>query len=101
MLDYNQVSNSDNCPSRESAYSLLQNLRANNWKRIIMGTLNVNSIRSKILLLADLVIGKLDILLLCETKINNTFPTSQFLISGYSSPYRLTVQNMGVAFFCT
>ena len=82
------TSNNDNCPSGESAYSLLQILRAKNWKRIIMGTLNVNSIRNKILLLADLVIGKLDTLLLCGNKINNTFPTSQFLISGYSSPYR-------------
>ena len=75
--------------SEESAYSLLHNLRVKNWKKVIIGTLNINSIRNKIHLLADLVIGKLDILLLCETKINHTFPTPQFFISGYSSPCRL------------
>ena len=31
----------------------------------------------------------LDIMLLSETKLNNTFPEGQFFIKGYSRPYRL------------
>ena len=33
--------------------------------------------------------GKVDILLISETKIDGTFTTSQFLVSGYSNIYRL------------
>ena len=33
--------------------------------------------------------GKLDILIVSETKIDDSFPTSQFMINGYSKPYRL------------
>ena len=38
---------------------------------------------------SDLVTGNVDILLISVTKIGNTFPTPQFAISGFSSPYRL------------
>ena len=31
----------------------------------------------------------LDILMISETKIDDTFPDSQFLIEGFSVPYRL------------
>ena len=33
--------------------------------------------------------GKVDILVLTETKLDNSFPTNQFLIEGYSKPFRL------------
>ena len=36
-----------------------------------------------------IVSGNVDILVIIETKIDDTFPTSQFLIEGYSKPYRL------------
>ena len=32
--------------------------------------------------------SNLDILMISETKIDNTFPDSQFLIKGFSVPYR-------------
>ena len=35
-------------------------------------------------MLVDLIRGKMDILLICETKIESTFPTSQFDIQGYT-----------------
>ena len=35
--------------------------------------------------------GKVDILVLTETKLDNSFPTNQFLIEGYSKPFRLLV----------
>ena len=31
----------------------------------------------------------LDILILTETKVNDTFPAVQFLVSGFSEPYKL------------
>ena len=35
--------------------------------------------------------GVLDILMICETKIDDFFPTEQFIIEGYSTIYRLDV----------
>ena len=33
--------------------------------------------------------GKVDILIVAETKIDASFPTTQFLAEGYHKPYRL------------
>ena len=62
---------------------------------LITGHLNINSIRNKFELLSFLINGKVDIFLISETKINGTFPTSQFLMSGYSNVYRLDRNNKG------
>ena len=32
--------------------------------------------------------GNVDILMVIETKIDESFPTSQFVIPGFTSPYR-------------
>ena len=40
-------------------------------------------------MLADLVVGKIDILLISETKLDDSFPSSQFYIPGFGSPFRL------------
>ena len=70
-------------------HTALQSLRLKNIDRIILGHLNVNSIRNKIDLLADMISNRVDILLISETKIDGSFPKSQFIIHGYSEPYRL------------
>ena len=75
-------------PSEHSSYTSLNDLRCKNINRIIFGQLNINSIRYKFDTLKDMVSGKIDILLLSETKIDDSFPTAQFMIPGYSVPYR-------------
>ena len=40
-------------------------------------------------MVANLVRGKINILLISETKINEPFPTPQFFISGYSLTSRI------------
>ena len=67
----------------------LKKLRIANVNRIIIGHLNINSIRNKIDNLADIVSDKIDILLITETKIDKSFPNTQFLINCYSEPIRL------------
>ena len=42
-------------------------------------------------MLREIVQNKLDILLISETKVDPLFPTSQFAIEGFSSPFRLFV----------
>ena len=56
--------------------------------RLLIGNLNINSISNKFDQLKLLVRGKVDILVITETKLDSTFPTSQFLIESYSEPYR-------------
>ena len=68
--------------------TILKKLRISNVERIIIGHLNINSIRNKLEALSAIVTGNLDILLISETKIDNTFPDSQFLIDGFSAPIR-------------
>ena len=55
--------------------------------RLIIGNLNINSISNKFDQLKLFVHGKVDILIVTENKLNSTFPTSQFVIDGYSEPY--------------
>ena len=39
--------------------------------------------------LKDIVIQYIDILVVTETILDDTFPTAQFLVNGFSDPYRL------------
>ena len=39
-------------------------------------------------MISDIIIGNIDIMLFSETKIDESFPSSQFFISGFSPPFR-------------
>ena len=52
-------------------HKILNNLRTKNVNRIILSHLNINSIRNKI-----------------RNKIDASFPSTQFLIPGFTEPYR-------------
>ena len=58
----------------------LKKLRIENLNRVIIIQININSIKPKIEFLSEAVLGKIDILLVSETKIDMPFPTSQFVI---------------------
>ena len=47
-------------------------------KYLIIGHLNLNSVRNKFSSLQQIVLSKTDIFLLSETKIDDSFPDSQF-----------------------
>ena len=68
---------------------VLGSLRRSNLNRIILGHLNINSIPNKFNPLAEGVSGNVDIIMISETKIDETFPARQFYIDGYTPPYRL------------
>ena len=57
--------------------------------RVIIGHIDINSIRNKFEPLVSSINNNLDILTISETKIDDTFLDSQFLIQGFSVPYRL------------
>ena len=56
---------------------------------LIFGNLNINSINSKFDQMKFLLQGNVDILVLTKTKLDNSFPTNQFLIEGYLKPFWL------------
>ena len=57
--------------------------------RPFIAALNINSIRNKFQFLEKGVCANLDILLTSETKPDDSFPSTQFLLDGLSKPYRL------------
>ena len=63
--------------------------------RLIIGQLKINSLRNKFESLVQQVTENIDILMVSETKLDNSFPVSQFLIDGYTSPFRLDRDNNG------
>ena len=81
--------------NRSNATVTLQNLRLENPNRIMSGQLNINSIRNKFEMLTSLIANEIDVLLLSETKLDETFPLEQFLISGFAKLLRLDRNSKG------
>ena len=53
----------------------------------IIAQININSIRNKFETLVSLRTFDIDILMISETKIDESFPLSQFMTDGFSMPY--------------
>ena len=62
---------------------------------VFIGHLNSNSIRSKFEMLQFLPASNIDILMISESKLDGTFPSSQFQIYGFRTPYRLDRNHRG------
>ena len=58
-------------------------MRSDNTNKLIFAYLNINPIRNKFEFLATQVEGKIDILMISETKIDESFPTGNLLIEGF------------------
>ena len=67
----------------------LYSIRKRNLNKLVVAHLNINSLRLKFDGLAQKITGNVDILMISQTKLDNSFPESQFLIEGYSKPYRI------------
>ena len=69
--------------------SILRDLRVKNVNKVIIGTLNINSLASKFDQLREVIGKNLDIFTIQETKLDSSFPSHQLALTGYSEPYRL------------
>ena len=72
----------------DDPFKLLRNLKINNLNRLIIGHININSIRNKFDALKEMVKDNMDILVITETKLDESFPTLQFAIDGFALPFR-------------
>ena len=77
---------------------LLKILRVSYPKNIIIGYLNINSLRNKFEILSSLTADTFDIFMLSETKLDNTFSSTQFSMNRFFIPHRLD-RNVKVAGF--
>ena len=68
--------------------STLKSIRGDNKHKLIVAHLNINSIRNKLDLLVEQFAGNIDVLMVSETKIDESFPVRNFLLPGFSVPYR-------------
>ena len=66
----------------------LQNIRKNNPNRVIVSHLNVNSFAGKFDAINTIIPGKVDVVVFSETKLDNSYPSSQFLMKGFTNPFR-------------
>ena len=75
--------------------SVLGKLRANNVGRLIIGYININSIRNKFEGLVEIVDSNIDIFMIAETKLDSSLPIEQFSVHGFSKPFRLDRNSNG------
>ena len=66
----------------------LRKLKFDNPNKLILGHLNINSIRNEFECLCAIIDNNIDILLLSETEIDDTFPDCQFIMNGFNPPFR-------------
>ena len=74
--------------SQSDVKKALKDIRISNMNKLIFGDLNINSLRNKFDLFSEQVKGSIDILIVSETKLDDSFPEAQFLIEGFHSPFR-------------
>ena len=77
------------------AKKALRNVRFTNINRLIFGHLNINSLRNKFDLLCEQIKGSIDMFMISETKLDDSFPQGQFLIDGFHSPFRFDRNKSG------
>ena len=65
---------------------ILSELKANNIGRLIIWQININFLAKKFEFLVSLFKDKVDIIVISETKVDETFPISQLSIEGYTKP---------------
>ena len=60
-----------------------------NVNRVVIGNLNINSLTDIFDQLKEVLLKHIDILVVIETKLDDTFPNSLFLVPGFSKPFCL------------
>ena len=87
-FDTTNSSSLENPEAFKNAGEEIKNLKISNINRVVFGHLNINSLRNKFEDLKEIIKGNIDILIVSETKIDRSFPDSQFIMEGYSKPFR-------------
>ena len=82
VFTIDEVNSLDN----RSDISQMKKLRLNP-KNIIFSYLNINSVQNKFQNMSGLILENVDILIVTDTKLDSSFPVTQFVIPGFHHPF--------------
>ena len=83
------VNNNESRAKNSEKNNSLSFIRKGNFNKLVLGHININSIRNKFHILVQQITNNVEILMIYETKLDSSFVESQILIPDYTSPYRL------------
>ena len=92
MEDVSNVSHSD-------VQQVLKDIRKSNVNKSLFGQLNINSLRNKFDMLSELIKGFVDVFIISETKLDDSFPEGQIFIDGYHTRFRYDRNDNGGGIF--
>ena len=73
----------------------LKVMKENSPNKIIVGHFNIHSLRNKFEALQYIINRNLDIILLSEAKLDDSFPSAQFMLKNFGVPDRLNRNSNG------
>ena len=66
----------------------LKEIKIQSPDKLMLGHLNINSVRNKFEAFTYIIDNNIELLLISETKLDDSFPTAQFQMKDFSVPYR-------------
>ena len=79
--------------AKSGTNSSLQNIRKDNLNNLIFAHLNINPIRNKFDSLVDIIKENIDILMISETKVDDSFPNGQLNLNRNDGGIMLSIRN--------
>ena len=87
--DYKSLINDNSSTQLGSVKSFLKRFCSNHPQQIIIGNLNISSFKNKFDIMKPMLRHDIDTFMVTDTKLNDSFPVSQFNVEGFSTPFRL------------
>ena len=81
--------------AKSGTNSSLQTIHKDNLNKLNFAHLNINSIWNKVDSLADIIKDNIDILMISETKVDDSFLDGQFFLAGIGAPFCLDQNRNG------
>ena len=78
----------DNDVNDDKQTNILKNVQLTHPKKFCLSHININSIRNKLDSLFEFTYGLVDFLAVSETKLDSSFPSGQFNLLEFRTPYR-------------
>ena len=78
-----------------NAKRTLGNIRIGNVNSFVFGHLNMNSLRTKFDFLCEQIKGSIDVFMMSESKLDDSFSHGKFLIDGFHTPFRFDCNKIG------
>ena len=71
-----------------NAKCILRDIRTSNVNKLVFGHLNINSLKTKFDFLCEQIEGSIDVFVMSESKLDDSFSHGQFLIDGFHTVFR-------------